>query len=451
MMAGVEAPTLWPLASEMWQLYTKQKGAANMFHFRLGPFYADAETEVEWEQWGGPYMTPGGEWNPAFWQRVRELAWNAYLENAYVEVVAIDTWGCKYSQAGNRYVSWPQDAIDACGKTWHPEHERYARKVVEELGCFGNVIWALDNEGMNIHGWQGGWYWQLGQVLRDEEKKSGCGFTHVEGTSVDGVRTQVDYSITHARQPLTVIDNRWSLQNEHNPSFSPAEEAQFFADARKQGLGWALWRDGMDDAAFEDTLARFRAVVEGNEPPPPPLPTCTLGTPTARELVAQGKRVEIKVQRTVAGAGVEPAAGKWITATPTGCFGRDYYCSIGWQEACDEGMECGPVAPEGDPQRPPCEAQFLEVPCPHFVMDRCTGTGEQCPITFDTYIVIDGVNQLHPANVRAGCRESTYVKDPDGRLLSGEWWKATAHGKGYIRACNFDSSVCGISTFEIDQ
>jgi hypothetical protein len=122
-----------------------------------------------------------------------------------------------------------------------------------------------------------------------------------------------------------------------------------------------------------------------------------------------------------------------------------------WPEACAVPPCPGAVAPEGHPQRPACEAQFLEQPCPTFAMDRCTGTGEQCPITWDTYIVIDGVNQLHPANVRAGCREATYIKDPNGRLLSGEWWKATAHGKGYLKACNVDGTVCGTSTFEIDQ
>ena len=32
-----------------------------------------------------------------------------------------------------------------------------------------------------------------------------------------------------------------------------------------------------------------------------------------------------------------------------------------------------------------------------------------------------------------------------------EWWLATAHGKGYVIACNGDGSVCTESKFEISQ
>ena len=141
-----------------------------------------------------------------------------------------------------------------------------------------------------------------------------------------------------------------------------------------------------------------------------------------------------------------------IGATPFANFGQAYYCTpeADWPEACAAGRRAGPVTREGHPQRLACEQQFLEAPCPTFSMDRCTGVGVECPITFDPFLIIDGVNQNHPSNVRAGCSED-YVKDPDGHPLWGEWWWATAHGKGYVRACNFDGSVCGISSFEIDQ
>lgn len=454
--SGTYENTRWPLASEAWMDYTSAS-LANSYHFRMGPWFADEETEVEWQDIGGPYQTPGGTWNPAFWEKVRALTWHAHQLGAWVEVVPIDSWGCKYSQAGNRYVAWPADAIEACGRTWHPEHERYARKVVEELGCFGNVFWALDNEFEGITRRDPNWIRKLRDAIRDEEGKSGCGFTHLTGTSEPSVRPEVDYSITHQRAPVHVIDGRWTLNNERNPNFTPAEEQANFAAARKEGLGYALWRSGMDDAEFVDTLARFKAVVEGYTPPPP-VDECTLGTPTAREALAQGKKPTLVVQRTVAGSqrqarGMElrEPKGKWISATPYACFGRAYYCSIGWAEACAEGKNCGPVAPEGNPQRLACEQRFLEAPCPTFTMDHCTGTGDQCPITWDPYIVIGGVNQFHPENVRAGCRESKIVRDPAGNLILGEWWKATAHGKGFLKACNGDRSVCGISTFEINQ
>jgi len=450
-VAGVEINARWPLASPEWMDFTHAY-LADAWHFRMGPFYADEETESDWMDIGGPYLPGGLDWNQAFWQAARDYAYHAYKLGGRVEVVAIDTWGCKYSQAGNRYVPWPADAIEACGRTWHPEHERFARKVVEELGCFGNTYWAVDNEGEGIQGENAEWFLQLRNVIRDEEQRTGCGFVHPIGTSVRAVMPGVDYSITHVREALLEpIAGHWTVNNERNPAGAPDQEEAYFRQARSSGLVWALWRDDMEDGAFYDTLRRFKRVVEGGSPPP--LPTCTLGTPTARQMAAAGKQPTIKVQRTVAGAGLDPQAGKWISGTPVAAFGSVYYCQPGmnWPEACANPPSPGPVAPEGHPQRIACEAQFLEQPCPTFSMARCTGTGEQCPVTWDTYIVIDGVNQLHPDNVKAGCRESTYVKDPDGRLLSGEWWKATAHGKGYLKACNFDGSVCGVSTFEIDQ
>jgi hypothetical protein len=139
-----------------------------------------------------------------------------------------------------------------------------------------------------------------------------------------------------------------------------------------------------------------------------------------------------------------------ITGTPVANFGKEYYCSIGWAEACAEGKIRGPVAQDGHPQKLACEKQFMEVPCPVFSMATCTGTGDQCPITFDPYFVINGVNQNHPENVKAGCNGEDWVK-VNGQVVKGQFWRATAHGKGFIKACNADQSVCGVSTFEINQ
>jgi hypothetical protein len=237
-----------------------------MFHFR-GPFLASEEPE--WASIGGAYLPGSLEWNPHYWQKERDLAWHAYQAGGYVEKVVIDTWGCKRSQAGHPYLPWPQDAIDACGRTWYSEHERYARKVVEELGCFGNVIWALDNEGENVVGWKAEWFRKLDEVIRDEEQKSGCGFIHMRGSGVRELQAEVDYAITHDRVPLMApLAGRWTLNNEHNPAFTPAEEESHFASARALGLAWALWRDDMSDADFEDTLGRFKAIVDGGTPPP---------------------------------------------------------------------------------------------------------------------------------------------------------------------------------------
>lgn len=174
-------------------------------------------------------------------------------------------------------------------------------------------------------------------------------------------------------------------------------------------------------------------------PPPPGGGECPFLTPTAADLSAAGVRVEIRPQ----------LEGRFnVSATPMAYFGVEYYCQPGlWPEACAEGRTFGPVAPDGHPYREACEAVFLEAPCPTFRMSRCTGTPNQCPITFDPYYVIGGVNQNHPRNAR--CDQSTWVP-PLGGKTQGQWWIASAHGKGYVEACNGDLSVCTEAKFETD-
>ncbi len=269
---GVEQNSRWPMASERWMDYTGQYGA-NMFHFRLGPFIASEEVEVEWVDVGGAYIPGTLDWNPKFWQKVRDLTCHAHKMGALVEVVPIDTWACKYSQAGNTYMPWPKAAIDACGRRPEAEAERFIRKAVEELGCFGNVIWSTDVEGGNVQGRTPEWFLWVQSVIRDEEQKSGCGFVHMVGTNsrIPEVEGRVDYVQTHERTTLSSpIAGRWTINNERNPEFPPDVEAGNFAVARGVGLAWAFWRAGMEDDAFTATLEKFREVARGAAPPPQP-------------------------------------------------------------------------------------------------------------------------------------------------------------------------------------
>jgi hypothetical protein len=58
--------------------------------------------------------------------------------------------------------------------------------------------------------------------------------------------------------------------------------------------------------------------------------------------------------------------------------------------------------------------------------------------------MIDGVNQNHPANAR--CDEAGWVKELVGsnyKVIEGEMWRATAHGKGWVIACDNTGTVCG--------
>lgn len=185
-------------------------------------------------------------------------------------------------------------------------------------------------------------------------------------------------------------------------------------------------------------------LIECPDPPDPPPPgECTLGTPTATELFAQGRRVEIQPKK-------EGRAS--VSATPTAAFGREYYCTaeMNWPEACAAGRNFGPVAPDGHPERLACERQFLQQNCPTFVMAECVGTGNWCPITFDPWYVIGGVNQNHPRNVEAGCNGADWVRDEGGGIVQGMFWLATAHGKGYIQACNKGKVVCTKAKFLTD-
>ena len=346
-VADTSKPTRWPLAGEGWMDYTHERGAANAWHFR-GPFLVSEEPE--WADIGGPYLQDSIEWNPPYWQMERDLVFHAHGLRGVVEKVVVDSWGCKYSQGGRPYVPWAQDAIEACGRTWHPEHERYARKVVEELGCFGNVIWALDNEGELIRGWDATWFRQLLAVIREEEQKTGCGFVHMIGTGVSDLQAEVDYAITHDRAPLTApLAGRWTINNEHNPSFSPAEEERHFARARGLGLAWALWRDDMSDADFEDTLARFKRVVGGQEPPAP-TPTPIPGEPPTvadcPKPLAEGAEAYVNAKRY----------GNGLDSTVRVRGDREFCRLI-------HGVDTNDCHLEGWPNRDRCE-RFLARGCP---------------------------------------------------------------------------------------
>jgi hypothetical protein len=171
---------------------------------------------------------------------------------------------------------------------------------------------------------------------------------------------------------------------------------------------------------------------EGPPPPPPPPPPpagCTLGTPPATEV--PGATFNVK------------AHGRGLTTTPLGRFGKAYYCTpeADWPEACADGRDFGPVAREGHPQRRACEIAFVGSQCPRW-KGECTGTGNQCPITFDTLI---GDNP-HPMNANAGCPDP----HPNHQENPEVFWGRPA-GKGWVFACNHDFTVCGKFKNLVDQ
>lgn len=207
-------------------------------------------------------------WNDAYWQKVRELTWYAARKNMWVEVVLVETWGTKHALWGDWKLPWPQADIEAAGKAASPEQERWIRKIVSEVGCFGNVIWITDNELDQVNGARREWVEWVASVVRDEEQKTGCGVVHMIGTNAPdfGDSTAVDYVATHKRAPLTEpLHGKWTVNNEHNPSFGPDQEAAYFAQAREKGLGWALWLANLQGADVIKAFERFRDVAKGGQ------------------------------------------------------------------------------------------------------------------------------------------------------------------------------------------
>jgi hypothetical protein len=227
------------------------------------------DQEPEWADTGGPYL-PSGEVNEAFWERNREITWGGVKDGGcgyWFEDVPLDSWGFKYSQNGNRYVAMSPEAIAAFGHTWHPEHERHLRTYVEHMGCFGNRFVALDNEGELVRNYNPEFYRTMLRRYRALEQEVGCGFIAMVGTSVHELFGEVDYTITHDRAPLLApIGGRWTINNEHNPHFAPAEEASYFKQARERHLAWALWRAGQSDAEYAETMRLVKGIVESEAP-----------------------------------------------------------------------------------------------------------------------------------------------------------------------------------------
>lgn len=473
----------WPLVTAEYVNWCRQQGNSTIWHRRPGPFISsdeywnmavrptdakalrDIKSTKSWttQAVGGPYVEVDGKadlskFNEAFFEYNDNVLNHICSVGGQSEDDMIDGWrqkgGCPYSPWN---VSRNIQAEDHCGpRVGDPVQAAWVDKWVKHAGRFGCVTWQLSNESGLVGSKAEVLAWErwMAETIRASEDKYGYQRHPILTNSgiIDIVTAAwIDGSNWHGIQ-YAPVGGKVTACNEINPAPSNYRQEYCSALAGKAYL-W-LWRAELPAAKWESDLADVKTARQTGCGTP--MPTCTLGTPTARQLVALGKKATVAPQRTVAGSyspqrsGIQ--AGKWISATPKGQFGKAYYCAIGWAEACAEPDSfIGPVAPEGHPERQACEAQFLEAPCPLMLEAKCTGTGNQCPITWDPYIVIGGVNQFHPENVRAGCREGLFRRDAQGNLIGGEWWKATGHGKGFVKACNFDASVCGVAQFEIDQ
>lgn len=258
----------WPNISACFLDETGKYGA-NFWHFRLGPWTAlpGVDDENEWDAIGGPYLPNSLEWNPAYWAKVRELAWRAHkVHNGWVEAVLIDSWylkACKQSH-NPAMCGWPAEDVAAAGVTMTPVQENLIRKGVEELGCWGFIYWTTGNEEDLVPGMSVSWLNHYIEIVRQAERTLGCGIAHVIGTGSfqDGVNA--DFQITHSTAPVTgPYEGRWLENNEHNPAWSPEQEASYFKQALDAGQSWAAWRAEATDAEWEQRLQLFSDVLKG--------------------------------------------------------------------------------------------------------------------------------------------------------------------------------------------
>ena len=254
-------PSMWPGVSRSVIDYGVSKGA-NMFHIRLGPFFSDAEPE--YAQIGGAYVDGTTEFNEKFWAYQREIVEYAGMKGANVEVDLIDGWGCKHSQWGEHYTSFPAEDVHACGKTFTLEHKRFVQKAVSELDQFANVIWSLGNENGQIDGFNPQYEFDMVDAIREAEK-----FTaHMIGSNSEREEVmaspKVDYIMLHKREGISEPwYGKWTSNNERNPHFEPKAEHALFCAAQLAGQHWAFWRAGMSDEAMEEVMNLRASGCEG--------------------------------------------------------------------------------------------------------------------------------------------------------------------------------------------
>lgn len=267
----------WPIFDEAWVDYVSGKGV-NFLHARLGPFLTGSGGESDWAATGGGYADVGGKadltaWNGAFWSRVRALIEYAGDRGLWVEVDIADGWGIKHCRWGDTPGYSPWDAAwNVQGEDWCNDggsreiigddvHERWVRKVVEETGRYGNVIFQDGNEIGIVGGYAPEWTLSIRNIVRDEEQKRGYP-RHLLGTNSgdDGVLQAVgiDYAEFHrdtAADPAQ-CHGKPCLVNEYNPNppMTPVELFAQYCAARAAGTYFWYWRHGQTQQQMDQTL-----------------------------------------------------------------------------------------------------------------------------------------------------------------------------------------------------
>lgn len=272
----------WPLVDDAWIDLTSGYGVT-FLHVRLGPFLTGPAGESDWADVGGAYPEVDGRadldaWNEPFWDRVRALLASAGEHGMWVEVDVADGWAIKHCRWGDLpgYSAWDPtfnvQGEDLCATAGSgpiepgSRHDLWARKVFEETGRFGNVLYQDGNELGLVDGYASAWTLSLRDLLRETEAAQGYA-RHLLGTNTgdpatmqaDGIEL-VELHQASAPDPASCL-GRVCLSNEYNPDppLPPDQIVTEHCAARAAGTYFWYWRHGQTAEQMLESLAGMQA------------------------------------------------------------------------------------------------------------------------------------------------------------------------------------------------
>jgi hypothetical protein len=256
-------PDGWPLVNEA-NLDRFAEAGANYTHVRLGPFIPTGEGA----QFVG-YKVIGSkvdltQWNPPFWDLARSVVRMARDRGIYVEVSLIDCWLFKHDLSAwgpsHNIQHYSGGTCAVVGTTPHAKAKKWARKVVDALGEFDNVLWQDGNEVFDCHQDATKWVKGLKQIVRDREGEKGFR-QHPFGTnSHQPALKSVGYEIYHKQVP-THSAGRPRIFNEYQTLTSANQWKEKALQAKSLKSSFMLWRGNLNPAQWNKALGFIKDVI----------------------------------------------------------------------------------------------------------------------------------------------------------------------------------------------
>jgi hypothetical protein len=266
---GRSFPYMWTLISPELMAYAREKGSANTFIVRLGPYRRD-KLCCGLERIGPPLLE-NGEFNPAFDEYLLALAHDAGRHDSLLGVSLDDFgWGGKH-QCGGDDVGY---ALPACSPTIGPERKRFIEHYVALLDPFANVFFEIGNENDLHMNWNRSFERDNYALIRATEKM----VAHVVVSNTRDYDGPYEAMASHYRGGVdTPVNGKPVMVNEYNPRMSVGEFAQCFSEMRAAGGACFYWRSDGSDADMEQSLAVMKGGGSGpialgkpsNGPEPP--------------------------------------------------------------------------------------------------------------------------------------------------------------------------------------